>query len=63
MGHANNDEGRRRSEATSKARRLWNERNTCPACGRKGAITRANLPIDVIRACRWCSYAQLRDFE
>ncbi len=62
MSRANTDEGRTRSAATSKARTRFNRLNTCPECGRKGAITRNNLPDDVAHACRYCKYAVMREW-
>ena len=51
---------RNRSAAASKATARRMERNTCPECGRKGAVTRNNLPDDVACACRYCKYAVLK---
>jgi ribosomal protein L37AE/L43A len=37
------------------------ERRQCPECGRKGALLRRNLAVDVVVACRYCTYTVLRD--
>lgn len=62
----NADSSRNRSAAASKATARRMERNTCPECGRRGAITYRNLPADVARACRWafekkCTYVVMKE--
>ena len=61
FGPSGDGNTRKRSDNFKAAMRRSAERRTCPACGRKGALSRVEIgPMWSVTSCRWCPHSTER---